>query len=87
MTSETMKLLVQSPELLNRISIAELRSMDLRAINDLPEPRLLVSELGPMGVTLGIVFPFDDYEELYDGYLRVFQIVAQLNDLLTQKNP
>lgn len=78
MTKETMRIIVEMPELLNRLGVGELRSWELRAIKDLPEPRLLVSELGPMGVPLAVVFPIEDYREFCDVYRRIFDAVAAL---------
>ena len=81
MTDETFKLMVQHPELLNKIDISELRTLSARAIKDLPEPKLLVSEPGAFGVTLAVVFPYDDYVQLHDAYCVVMDIVKQMQAL------
>jgi len=81
MTKETMRLLVEWPELLNRISIEQLHNRTPREILDLPEPQLLVTELGPMGVAVAVIFPMDDYRELCEAHRRVFEAIAALESL------
>lgn len=71
MTTETLRLLIESPELLTTITLDELRAMTPLEIKELPEPRLLVTRRA-CGTPLGVVFPIDDYLELHDAHRRVF---------------
>ncbi len=77
MTKEMMRLLIEAPELLNRMSLPELFAYSSCGIKDIPEPRLLIpSPLDPDGTPLAIVFPVDDYRELCDVFRRVYDALS-----------
>ncbi len=77
MTRETMRCLIQSPHLLTSLTLEDFVRMSPRDIKDLPEPKILMSQ-AVCGTPIAIVFPLDDYTELYNFYLRINEAVDRL---------